>query len=74
MVIDKVSCCFTEEVVNAGRGGSLFLQTAQVLQFPISLADVGVFQACFVLVTDRALVVEDLRNHHEVYLRYVVAW
>lgn len=44
IIVSRLSCLFTGEMINAGKGGNLFVQTAHVFKFPILLADVGPFQ------------------------------
>lgn len=39
----KLSCFFIGEEIDAGKGGSL-VQTAQLLELPIPVADVGLYQ------------------------------
>lgn len=43
-VVNKLNWFFIREVINARKGGRLHVQTSQLFQFPIPMADVGLFQ------------------------------
>lgn len=44
IIVDKLICFFTDEVINTRKRGSLPVQIAQLFLFPIPLDDAGLIQ------------------------------
>lgn len=47
MMFDKFSSCFIGEETDVGKGGSVLLQSAQLLKFAIPLSEFDLFQLYF---------------------------